>query len=155
MNEPIRQRLAEMGLSLPEPAAPMAAYLPWRLYGDFVFVSGQGPVGPDGLTAIGKVGKEVTLKAAHKAAELAALNVLAHALAAAEQEQRRLAACLRLAGFVNCGPEFGEHPQVINGASELIKAAMGDAGAHARIALGASSLPFNMAVEVEALFALT
>ncbi|MCY4504579.1 MAG: RidA family protein [Hyphomicrobiales bacterium] len=154
MQDDIRTRLKEMGLSLPQPPAPAAAYQPWRVHGDWLFVSGQGPLGPQGLTAIGQVGKEVSLDEARAAAQLAALNVLAHALAAADAKERRLAACLRLAGFVQCGADFGDHPKVIDGASDLINRAMGEAGQHARIALGAPSLPFNMAVEVEALFAL-
>ena len=150
----IEDRLRELGLGLPQAAPPAANYLPFVLSGRLLFVSGQLPMQGGGVAVTGQLGRGVDLEQGRAAARLCALNLLAQAKAACEGDLDRLARCLRLGGFVSCAPEFTDHAQVINGASDLIAQAMGDAGRHARVALGCASLPLNAAVEVEGLFEL-
>ena len=149
----IEARLADMGLELPGAPAPAANYIPWTVSGTLVFVAGQIPV-RDGSIVTGRLGLDVSVDEGAAAAELCALNLLAQAKAAAGGDTRRIARCLKLGGFVQCTPDFTDHPEVINGASNLVVAAMGDAGRHARFAVGAPSLPRGAVVEVEAIFAL-
>ena len=149
----IEARLAEMGLELPEAPAPAANYVPWTVSGMLVFVAGQIPV-RDGKVVTGRLGLDASVDEGAAAAELCALNLLAQAKAAAGGDSSRIARCLKLGGFVQCTPDFTDHPEVINGASNLIVAAMGDAGRHARFAVGAPSLPRGSAVEVEGIFEL-
>ena len=149
----IEARLAEMGLELPEAPAPAANYVPWTVSGMLVFVAGQIPV-RDGKIVTGRLGLDASVDEGAAAAELCALNLLAQAKAAAGGDSSRIARCLKLGGFVQCTPDFTDHPEVINGASNLIVAAMGDAGRHARFAVGAPSLPRGSAVEVEGIFEL-
>jgi enamine deaminase RidA (YjgF/YER057c/UK114 family) len=145
-------RLAALGITLPSPSAPAANYVPWTRVGDLVFVSGQIPL-VDGKPAhVGKVGVDLDIARAYEAARLCALSLLAHANAAAGGDLDRVRRCVKLLGFVNASPEFGDHPKVVNGASDLIVAVLGDRGRHARSAVGAGSLPFGVSVEVEAIF---
>lgn len=154
MASSIRDRLAAAGLTLPPAAAPAANYVPFRVSGRQLFVSGQLPMQDGKVAVTGKLGAGVSLERGQEAARLCALNVLAQAQAACDGDLERLAACIKLGGFVACAPAFTQHPQVINGASDLIALALGDAGQHARFAVGSASLPFDAAVEVEALFEL-
>lgn len=148
----IESRLKELGLELPTPALPVAAYVPWTLAGRTLYVSGQVPLAGGKAQYVGKVGRDFDIETAQKAAQLCAINLLAQAKAACTGDLSRLKRCLKLGGFVNCTEDFRDHPKVVNGASELIVAVMGDAGKHARFAVGASSLPLGVAVEVEAIF---
>lgn len=148
----IAARLEEMGVTLPTPAAPVANYVAYTISGNQVFVSGQVPFGPDGLEYQGKVGAEISVDAAQAAARLCAINILAQVRAALDGDLERIVRCLKLGGFVNAVPEFTEHPAVINGASDFMVEALGDRGRHARFAVGAGSLPLNVAVEVDAVF---
>lgn len=150
----IEQRLREQGLSLPQPARPAANYVPWTISGKLLLVSGQLPMQGGGVAVTGQLGRDVGLDQGQAAARLCALNLLAQAKAACGGDLDRLARCLKLGGFVSCTPEFTDHPKVINGASDLIGAVMGEAGQHARFAVGCASLPLNAAVEVEAIFEL-
>lgn len=146
-------RLEALGLALPVPAAPVANYVPWTCVGNLVFVSGQLPIGPGGVIEAahkGKLGAGVSVEAGQAAARAAALNVLAQAAAAAGGLDRLRA--VRLGGFINCAPDFASLPQVLNGASDLIAAVLGEAGRHARLAVGVAQLPLDAAVEVEGLF---
>ncbi len=150
----IEERLEEMGVTLPEAAAPLANYVPFAQEGKIVFIAGQVPRDEDGnLAYIGKVGKDLSTEAGYDAARLCALHCLAQLKAAAGslEKVRRI---LRVGGFVNCTEDFGEQPQVINGASDLIVEVMGEAGKHARAAVGCSALPGGVAVEVDMIAAL-
>jgi enamine deaminase RidA (YjgF/YER057c/UK114 family) len=152
MTESIETRLAALGITLPKPAAPAANYVPFVITGRLLVISGQLPMGPEGLAYKGKLGREFDVEAGKAAARLCAINILAQAKAALNGALQRLTRCVRLGGFVNAVEDFTEHPAVINGASDLIAAVMEEAGRHARAATGASSLPFGAAVEIDALF---
>lgn len=150
--------LKTLGITLPAPPAPVAAYVPFTTLksGDHtvVYISGQVTLGPKGLEYVGIVGKDFTTAQGKDAARLCAVNILAQLKAACGGDLSRVRRCLKVTGFVNAVPGFTEHPEVINGASELIAEVFGEAGRHARAAVGAGSLPRNVAVEVEAIFAI-
>jgi enamine deaminase RidA (YjgF/YER057c/UK114 family) len=153
MADTIEERLAALNLELPSPAAPVANYAPFMINGPRLYISGQMPVGPDGIAFKGHVGSDLDVDQARQAARLCAINVLAQAKAALG-DLERIEQCLKLGGFISCTPEFIDHPQVVNGASDLIVEVLGEKGRHSRLAVGVSSLPLNAAVEVEALFAV-
>jgi enamine deaminase RidA (YjgF/YER057c/UK114 family) len=146
-------RLSELGLVLPEPAKPAANYVPFVVSGNTIYIAGQLPMAGGKLAVTGKVGAGVSVDQAGEAARLCALNILAQAKAAAGGDLDRVR-CVKLGGFVNATAEFVDHPQVLNGASDLIGAVLGDRGLHARFAAGAGSLPFDAPVEVDAVFEL-
>jgi enamine deaminase RidA (YjgF/YER057c/UK114 family) len=145
-------RLSALGLSLPAAAAPVANYLPFTRSGDLLFVSGQLPVGANGLDPAhkGKLGAAVSLEAGQAAARQAALNVLAQAHAATGDLAKLRA--IRIGGYVNSAPDFAHVPQVVNGASDLFAAVLGENGKHARFAVGVAQLPLDAAVEIEGIF---
>ena len=148
------ERLAELGLRLPPAAAPVANYVGWVRHGHLVFTAGQLPFDENGtLQSPGKVGVDVDIATAQAAARLCALNCIAQAAAAANGVDN-ITRVLKVTGFVNAAPDFRDHPAVINGASDLMVDIFGEAGRHARAAVGASSLPLNACVEVEAVFAV-
>jgi enamine deaminase RidA (YjgF/YER057c/UK114 family) len=149
----IDSRLAELKIKLPEPPAPVASYVPYVVSGNMVFISGQVTVADGGLQYLGIVGKELSLEEGKAAARLCAINVLAQ-LRAAAGDLDRVRRCVRLGVFVNAVPGYAQHPEVANGASDLIVEVFGDAGRHTRAAVGAGSLPRNVAVEVDAVFEL-
>ena len=156
----IEQKLADMGLELP-PAVkpPPGVVLPFsfvRIHAGIAYISGHGPQKADGTVAgpLGKVGADVTVEQGYEAAKLVALSMLG-SLKRALGDLDRVSAWLRLHGMVNCAPDFSQQPAVINGCSDLILALYGpDRGAHSRSAVGMGSLPFNMAVEIEAMAAI-
>ncbi|GGE50139.1 hypothetical protein GCM10011367_26300 [Marinicauda pacifica] len=145
----IDARLRELGIALPEAAAPVANYVAFARTGNTVHVSGQIAFGPDGLMT-GRVGDEVDLATAQKAARLCAINLIAQFKAACEGDLDRVVRVVKLGGFVNADPGFTDVPKVINGASDLMVDVFGEAGRHARSAVGCSVLPLNAAVEVDA-----
>jgi len=149
----IDSRLAELKIKLPEPPAPVASYVPYVVSGNMVFISGQVTMADGGLQYVGTIGKELTLEDGKSAARLCAINVLAQ-LRAAAGDLDRVRRCVRLGVFVNAVPGYAQHPEVANGASDLIVEVFGDAGRHSRAAVGAGSLPRNVAVEVDAVFEL-
>jgi enamine deaminase RidA (YjgF/YER057c/UK114 family) len=142
------ERLRELGIELPGVAAPVANYVPAVTAGNLVFLSGGLAVRPDGTRPAGKVGSEVSIEEAYAAARLAALGLLAR-LRAETGSLDRVRRIVKLTGFVNAAPDFESQPQVINGASDLLVEVFGEAGRHARSAIGVGSLPFNAPVEVE------
>jgi enamine deaminase RidA (YjgF/YER057c/UK114 family) len=148
----IDKRLADFGIVIPAPAEPGGNYVGFVVTGNLVFLAGQVPVENGVRKYIGKLGREVSVEDGRKAAELAALNLLARLKAACGGDLDRVVRCVKVVGFVNSTPEFGDHPKVINGASDLLVKIFGDAGRHARSAVGMGSLPFGVAVEVEAVF---
>ena len=148
----IDKRLAELGIALPTPPAPVASYVPYVVSGNLVTISGQVTLAEGGLKYVGIVGKDLSLEEGKAAARLCAINVLAQLRAAVDGNLDRVRQCVRLGVFVNAVPEYTQHPEVANGASDLIQEVFGEAGRHARAAVGAGSLPRNVAVEVEAVF---
>jgi len=141
------------GIVLPPPPAPVANYVTSRRVGPLLFVSGQGPREASGLLHTGKVGADVDAAAAYHHARLAGLNLLA-IVKNALGDLGRVEFVVKLFGMVNAVPDFGDHPKVINGCSDLFTEVFGDAGRHARSAVGVGSLPGGMTVEVEAIFAV-
>ena len=150
----ITTRLAELGIDLPEPSAPAANYVPYVASGNLVFVSGQLPVWNGDFRFIGKVGADFSLEEGIEAARLCGINLIAQARDAAGGDLDRIKRVVKLGGFVNAGPDFTDHPKVINGASDLMADVFGEAGKHARFAVGAVSLPLGVAVEVDGVFEL-
>lgn len=147
----IEENLKANGLTLPEAAAPYANYVPWVITGNLVMISGQISFSPSGKIA-GKLGADLTVDEGKAAAILCGLNLLAQLKDACGGDLSKARRCVRLGGFVNCTPDFTDQPKVINGASDLMVLAMGDAGRHSRAAVGAPSLPLNAAVEIDAIF---
>ncbi|MFT0892285.1 RidA family protein [Pseudochelatococcus sp. G4_1912] len=149
----INTRLAELGITLPTPATPVANYVSFVQSGSMLVISGQLPLGSDGTLAEqhkGKVGGNVTPEVAAEAARLAAINILAQAQAAVG-DLSRIVRIVRLGGFINTAPGFTAVAPVMNGASDLVVAVLGDAGRHARSTVGVAELPLGAAVEVEAM----
>ena len=144
-------KLTEMGVTLPEAPAPAANYVPYVQVGDILYVSGQISNGPDGFVT-GKLGADMDVAAGAQAARLCAISLLAQVKAACGGDLDRLVRVVKLGGFVNSTPDFVDQPQVINGASDFIGEALGEAGKHARAAVSAASLPFGVAVEIEGVF---
>ena len=144
------RKLESLGITLPTPAAPAANYVPFVRTGNLLMISGQVPVGPNGLEFQGKLGDGFDVETGQKAARLCAINLLAQAKAALG-DLDRITRVVKITGFVNSAPDFGDHPAVINGASDLLVEVLGDRGKHARAAIGMSSLPFGVSVEVDAI----
>ncbi len=144
-------KLAEMGVSLPEAPAPAANYVPYVQVGDMLYVSGQIAKDESGLIT-GKLGDDMDVAAGAAAARVCAINLLAQVKAACGGDLDRLVRVVKLGGFVNSTPDFTEQPQVINGASDFIGDALGEAGKHARAAVSSPSLPFGVAVEIDGVF---
>ncbi len=152
MTNSIDRRLTELGIELPRPGAPVANYTPFVVSGNLVFISGQGPMGPNGLECVGKCGAAIDLAQAQKAARITALNVLTQLRAACGGDLGKVRRCVRIEGFVNATSDFTQHPAVINGASDIIVEILGPIGVHSRFAVGVDSLPFGMTVEIAAIF---
>ena len=150
----IDARLKELGIVLPEPPPPRFSYIPFVVTGRLVFISGQVPFQGAELMFKGKVPTDLDVPTAQKAARLVGLNILAHLKSACHGDLDLVTRCVKLGGFVNCAEGFGEQPQVINGASDLMVEVFGDIGRHARFAVGAIALPLNVAVEIDAVFEL-
>jgi enamine deaminase RidA (YjgF/YER057c/UK114 family) len=147
----IEARLRELGIELPKPPAPVASYVPSVAVGNLIFLSGQVTAAPQGLQYVGVVGTDLSVEDGKAAARLCATNVIAQ-LKAACGDLDRVKRCVKLTVFVNAAPDFSQHPEVANGASDLLVEVFGDAGRHARSAVGAGSLPRGVACEVEAIF---
>ncbi len=149
----VEARLAEIGVTLPEVAAPAANYVPWVFAGGLLWISGQIPLVGGKPSHVGKLGRDYSIEEGYACARICAVNILAAAKAALGGDLERVERVVKLVGFVNCTPEFTDQPKVINGASDLMATVFGDAGRHARSAVGAASLPLGVAVEVEAVLA--
>ncbi len=148
----IDARLAELGITLPDAPAAAANYLPYVQTGNLIFISGQLPFEDGQINHTGKVGDGATDEQAQQAARVCGLNIIAHLLAACGGDLDLVRRCFKLGGFVSAVPEFAGHPQVINGCSDLMVDVFGDNGRHARFAVGASALPRDVTVEVDAVF---
>ena len=149
----IYARLKELGIGIPPAPAPVATYVPYVVVDKLVFIAGQGAFNGKRLLYIGKVGQEVSEQDAYESARLCALNCLAQ-LQVAIGSLDRVKRIIRVGGFVNCGPDFTAHSQVINGASDVLVQIFGDKGKHARIAVGMANLPMDTSVEVELMAAI-
>ena len=147
----IDQRLAELGITLPVAAKPVANYVPWVRTGNLVFISGQGPIADGKIMLQGCLGDSISLEDGVKSARLSAINVLSQLKDACGGDLDRVVRIVKLVGFVNATAAFTDHPKVINGASDLMVEVFGDKGRHARSAVAAPSLPFGISTEVEAI----
>ena len=152
MSGKIEARLKELGLELPAATAPIANYVPFTRAGNLVIVSGQVSVRNGKPEFVGKLGRDMTVEQAYEAAKLCAINVLAQVKLAVGGDLDRIVRCVKLTGFVNSTLDFTDQPKVINGASDLIVAVLGDKGKHARSAVGMAALPMGVAAEVEGIF---
>jgi enamine deaminase RidA (YjgF/YER057c/UK114 family) len=152
MSGKIEARLAELGIELPRPAAPLANYVGFAASGGLVFIAGQICQWNGEPRFVGKLGAGIAIADGKEAARLCALNILAQIRTACGGDLDRVRRCVRVGGFVNCTPEFTDMPQIVNGASDLMVEVFGDIGRHARAAVGVNSLPGGVAVEVEATF---
>jgi enamine deaminase RidA (YjgF/YER057c/UK114 family) len=150
----ISKRLTELGITLPQPPAPVAAYVPFVVTGNMVFISGQTSTANGNEKWAGCVGKDLDLAAGQQAARQCALNILAQLNVACGGSLDRVERCIKLGGFVSSAADFYDQPKVMNGASELMEQVFGEAGKHARFAVGVNALPGNAAVEVDGIFAL-
>jgi enamine deaminase RidA (YjgF/YER057c/UK114 family) len=157
MSGQIEARLAELGIELAAPPAPAANYVPYVVAGDMVFVSGQLPMTAAGIETLvkGKIPADLDVDAGAAAARLCAINLLAQVKAACGGDLERLVRVVKLTGFVNSVPDFGEQPKVVNGASDFLVEVLGDKGRHSRSAVSAGALPFGCAVEIEGIFQIT
>ena len=144
-------RLNELGVELPDAPAPAANYVPYMVVGNMLYVSGQVSMDASGRIC-GKLGDNYTVEQGQAAAKVCAINLLAQVKAACGGDLDRLKRVVKLGGFVNSTPDFEDHPKVVNGASDFMVEALGDAGRHTRAAVGSSSLPLGVAVEIEGVF---
>jgi enamine deaminase RidA (YjgF/YER057c/UK114 family) len=154
MSQTLKQRFEALGYEYPQAPKPGANFVATRKVGNLLYVSGQVPVAGGIDRFVGQLGADVSLEQGQAAAQLCALNILMQVDRFVGGDFSKVAGCVRLGGFVNAVPGFADHPKVLNGASDLIIEVLGEAGRHARAAVGCSSLPRNVAVEVDAIFEL-
>jgi enamine deaminase RidA (YjgF/YER057c/UK114 family) len=154
MGPDVEGRLAHLGLTLPGAPSPAANYVPYTVAKGLVFIAGQAPVRDGKYAYTGRVGNEVTVEDAQAAARLCGLNILAQVKAAVGGDWSRVKRCARICGYVSSAPGFFEQPKVLDGASDLMVHALGDAGKHARSALGVAALRGNVPVVIDAIFEL-
>ncbi len=152
MSGRIEQRLGERGIVLPPAMRAMASYVPYTVTGAHVWVAGQGPFLDGKLHYNGRLGQSLTVEDGRACARIVGLNILAQVKAACGGDLDRVVRCVKLNGFVNSTPDFTQHPEVINGASELMIEVFGEAGRHARVAVGAPTLPMGTSVEIDGIF---
>ena len=143
--------IKDLDLTIPDIAIPMANYVPYKIFDKILYVSGQAPSKEGSLIYIGKVGEEITEEDGVKAAELCCINIIAALKSAINSDWEKLEGFIKLGGFVNCNANFTNHPQIINGASDLLVKIFGEQGKHTRFAVGSNSLPMNISVEIDAI----
>jgi enamine deaminase RidA (YjgF/YER057c/UK114 family) len=148
----VEAKLAELGITLPTPAAPLANYIGFNRVGSLLVVSGQIPLVDGKVACTGKLGQQVSVEQGQAAARICVINLVAQVKAACGGDLDRVLRVVRLGGFIAAGPEFTQHAVVMNGASDLAVAIFGEAGRHARTTIGVPSLPADAAVEVEGMF---
>ena len=148
------KRIQELGINLPDAAAPVGSYVATKITGRLLFISGQISIDEKGQLIKGKLGKELKTEDGYNAAVRCALNIVAQAKKACDGELSKIKSCVKLTGFVNSTDDFIEQPKVINGASDTIVNIFGDAGMHTRAAVSTNNLPLGVAVEVDAVFEL-
>lgn len=143
------EKIKELGLQLPPVTKPIANYVKYVRTGNLIFLSGHGPTKADGINIMGKVGIDLTDEQGYEAAKITALSLIATLRDALGGSLLKVKRIVKVNGYVNCGPDFKDHPKIINGCSDLLVAAFGEKGKHARAAMGMNSLPNNIAVEIE------
>lgn len=151
----VPELLAERGLTLPQVAPAAANYVPYVITGNQLFIAGQIPFVNGEKRHIARLGENYSVEQGREAAQDCALNILAQVNAAVGGDWGRVVRCVKLGGFVNATPAFDQHSAVVNGASDLMVAVLGERGRHARFAVGASNLPFGVAVEIDAVFEIS
>ena len=150
----IDNKLKELNIILPEPKAPVGAYVASKIIGNLLFISGQISIDENGKLIRGKIGKELTTDQGYDAAKRCGLSIVSQVKTACSGDLSKVKSCVKLTGFVNSTDDFIEQPKVINGASDLISLVFGDAGMHTRAAVSTNSLPLGVSVEVDAIFEL-
>ena len=148
------KNIKDLDLNIPDMATPVANYVPYKIFDKILYVSGQAPSKDGSLIYIGKVGEEITEEDGIKAAELCCINIIAALKSAINSDWEKLDGFIKLGGFVNSNTNFTNHPQIINGASNLLVKIFGEQGKHTRFAVGSNSLPMNISVEIEAIIKL-
>ena len=148
----IETKLKELNIKLPEPKAPVGAYVATKIVGNLLFISGQISIDENNNLIKGKVGRELTLEQGYNAAQRCGLSLLAHAKKACNNDLSNIKACIKLTGYVNSTEEFTEQPKVINGGSDIIVKILGKIGEHTRAAVSVNSLPLGVSVEIDGIF---
>ena len=154
MSDTPQNRLAALGITLPDAPAPAANYIPFVQTGNLLFISGQVPMVDGAIEITGKVGDNVSIEQAQGQARICAINILAQANAATKGDLSKIKRIVKLGGFVVCTDDFSNQPEVINGASDLMADVFGEAGQHARFAVGTNALPRGVVVEIDAVIEL-
>jgi len=150
----IYENLKKLNIKIPKPPDPVGAYVAYKKTSNLLFISGQISIDANGNITKGKLGKELSIDQGQAAAKLCAINIIAQAKKACDESLEAIRNCIKLTGYVNSTNAFYDQPKVINGASEIIYAVFGENGKHTRAAISTNSLPFNAAVEVDAIFEL-
>ena len=150
----IDSNLKKLNISLPDPKAPVGAYVATKISGNLLFISGQVSIDKDNNLIKGKIGKDLDTDAGYNAAKRCALSIIAQVKKACNDDLSKIKSCIKLTGFVNSTDDFTDQPKVINGASDLIVSVFGDSGMHTRAAVSTNSLPLGVSVEVDAIFEL-
>ena len=148
------KNIKNLELNIPSMALPVANYVPYKILGKFLYISGQAPIKEGLLIYKGKVGENITEEEGIKAAELCCINIIAALKSAINSNWEQLDCFIKLGGFVNCNNNFTNHPQIINGASNLLVKIFGEQGKHTRFAVGSNALPMNISVEIDAIIKL-
>ena len=150
----IEDNIKKLNIDLPNAPDPVGSYVATKIVGKFLYISGQVSINEKGEFIKGKVGKELNLEEGYEAAKRCALNILSQAKKACDNDLTKIKSCIKLTGYVNSIDDFVEQPKIINGASDIISAVLGDSGKHTRAAVSVNSLPLGVAVEVDAIFEL-
>ena len=150
----IEDNIKKSNINLPEPKAPVGAYVATKIVGKLLFISGQVSIDKNTKLITGKVGKDLNLEEGYEAAKRCGLSIVAHVKNACGGDLDRIKTCVKLTGYVNSTDDFKDQPKVINGASDIIASIFGDAGMHTRAAVSTNSLPLGVSVEVDAIFEL-
>ena len=150
----IEKNINKLGITIPDAPAPVGAYVAFKFVNKLLFISGQISVDSNGRFIKGKVGKDIDLKKGQEAAKLCAINIIAQAKKACNEDLEKIANCIKITGFVNSSNDFIDQPKVLNSASELISAVFGESGKHTRAAISVNSLPLGVSVEIDAIFEL-
>tara|TARA_A100001011_G_scaffold369673_1_gene425212 strand:+ start:448 stop:915 length:468 start_codon:yes stop_codon:yes gene_type:complete len=148
----IEEKLQELSIILPEPKAPVGAYVASKIVGNLLFISGQISIDENNKLIKGKIGKDLSLNQGYQAAQRCGLSLLSHAKKACNEDLNKIKSCVKLTGYVNSVDEFVDQPKVINGASDIIAKILGKIGEHTRAAVSVNSLPLGVAVEIDGIF---
>ena len=148
----IENKLKELNIILPEPKAPVGAYVASKVIGNLLFISGQVSIDENKNLIKGKIGKDLSLDQGYQAAQRCGLSLLAHAKKACKEDLDKITSCVKLTGYVNSTDDFTDQPKVINGASDIISKILGKKGQHTRAAVSVNSLPLGVAVEIDGIF---